>query len=256
MATRIGAGMPPIVYLINGQKKSIDFGRAFAKGCGGRMVYHSGMLHPGDVALFGHPSLFGWVVKARSEGRNWYYGDKAYFGRDTYYRITKNAYMSPMNTEPDYDRWHQTGFKISPWRSGDDILLCPQSDVFFQLHDTTQSEWLKKTTEELRRFTGRSIRVHHKKASRDTEKNFREALTNVWAVVVYSSMAGAQAAVHGVPCFATNPDCVSAKFGSTDLSMIESPIRPDNREYMAAVLAANQWTLSEIQKGIAWERVK
>jgi hypothetical protein len=41
-----------------------------------------------------------------------------------------------------------------------------------------------------------------------------------------------------------------------DLSSIERPRKPDNREQMAWVLADNQWTLEEIRRGIAWQKLK
>jgi hypothetical protein len=90
----------------------------------------------------------------------------------------------------------------------------------------------------------------------ETERVFRRQLVNAWAVVVYSSMAGVQAVMQGVPCFATDPSSTSALFGTTDLSKIETPIKPDNREYMAAILANSQWTLLEIASGLAWEQVR
>lgn len=230
------------------------FSRAFAKGCGGSIAF-TRTLAKGAVALFGQPDLTPLLRQAQLEGRDWYYGDKAYFGRGTYYRITKNGYMSDLSRKPCFDRWKMLRVNVKDWRNGTEILLCPQSDTFFKLHGTTQAEWIMNTTKALKKHTNRKIRVH-RKMSGQTEQIFRRQLVNAWAVVVHSSMAGVQAAVHGVPCFATDPDSTSAKFGTTDLSRIEIPVKPDNREYMAAVLANSQWTLPEIASGLAWEQVR
>lgn len=257
MATRTRSDNVPTTYIVNGTLTSPKFCRAFANGCGGKV---SGDLHyllNGDVAMFGHPKLFGLLDQAKQQNINWYYGDKAYFRRDTYYRITKNAYMHNCITGNDNPiRWHKLGLTIQDWRNGSDILICPQSDVFFKLQGKTQAEWIKTTTDEIRKYTDRRIRVHYKNVTVDTESVFKRQLLNAWAVVVHSSMAGVQATVHGVPCFATDPNSTSASFGTTDLTAIETPVKPDNRLQMASILANNQWTISEINSGLAWECIK
>lgn len=247
--------MSPTVYAIRSALTSPKFCQAFAKGCGGKISYESRLLE-GDVAMFGHPELMPLLHDAQDQGRNWYYGDKAYFGRDVYYRVTKNAYMHNTVGEPDYVRLSKIGIKPHPWQNGSDILLCPQTSVFFALHGSTQAEWIESTTETIKKYTDRKIRVRASKKTQGTESAFRKSLDDVWAVVVHSSIAGVQAAMYGIPCFSTDPDSTAAKFGSTDLSLIESPIRPDDRDHMAAVLAANQWKLGEIASGMAWEHIK
>lgn len=257
MATRIQTHNIPITYIVNGAMTSPLFGKAFAKGCGGVTSNNAHHLIDNDVAMFGHPDLFNVLRQAQTQGKNWYYGDKAYFGRNTYYRVTKNAYMHrALHGNDDAKRWNRLNIPIIDWQQGSDILLCPQSDVHFRLHGTTQSKWIKRTTEDLKQHTDRKIRVHYKNSVTDTETAFKRQLKNVWAVVVYSSMSGVQATVHGVPCFATEPYCTSASFGTTDLSLIESPIKPDNRLQMVSILANNQWTLTEINSKLAWEAIK
>lgn len=242
---------------MNSALTSPKFCRAFAKGCGGRVSSDRHYLLNGDVALFGHPKLFNLLLRAQKEKRNWYYGDKAYFERNAYYKITKNAYMQNGLTGDDNpSRWHKLGLTIQDWRNGSDILICPQSDVFFKLQGKTQAEWIKTTTDEIRKHTDRRIRVHHKNATVDTESAFKRQLLNAWAVVVHSSMAGVQATVHGIPCFATDPNSTSASFGTTDLTAIERPVKPDNRLQMVSILANNQWTIPEISSGLAWECIK
>ncbi len=239
---------------MNGNLTCQKFGRAFAEGCGGSISF-TRTLAKGSVALFGQPDLMPLLHQAQSEGRDWYYGDKAYFGRDTYYRITKNGYMSDLSREPCYKRFRALKVDVKEWRNGAEILLCPQSDTFFKLQGTTQAAWINETSKVLRKYTKRSIRVHYKMTG-ETERVFRRQLVDAWAVVVYSSMAGVQAVMQGVPCFATDPTSTSALFGTTDLSRIETPVKPDNREHIAAILANSQWTLPEIASGLAWEQVR
>lgn len=235
---------------------STTFGKAFANGCNGNVSYDSKMLFDGDVAMFGHPDLMPLLDEAKKQGRNWYYGDKAYFGRNVYYRITKNAYMHNASGEPDFNRLKRLNLTFEPWRNGSDILICPQSDIFFRLKGTTQKDWIYETTKKIKRFTDRKIRFQYKSNNKTAEQSFKRALNGIWAVVVHSSMAGVQAAVHGVPCFATDAESTAARFGTTDFSLLENPVKPDNREQMAGVLAANQWTISEINSGFAWEQLQ
>jgi hypothetical protein len=254
MEAGVGKDSAPIVYTL-GSGTGHVFAQAFKAGCKGSISYCKNILSSGDVALFGHVDLFPLLRTAQADGRNWYYGDKAYFNRGDYYRITKNAYMHDCSGEATPKRFESLNFSVSDWQTGSEILLCPQSDAFYRLHGTTQAQWIAETTAELMKYTDRQIAVHYKNTALNAEKRLKERLNNVWAVVVYTSMAGAQAVLHGVPCFAT-ADCVSAKFGSMDLSSIESPRKPGNREQMAWVLADNQWTFDEIRRGIAWQKLK
>jgi hypothetical protein len=234
----------------------MDFCRAFAQGCGGRISTNPKMLTHGDVAGFWLPELLEILDQAIAEGRNWYYGDKAYFDRTKYFRITKNAKMLTHFEQSTPERFNKLGLSIKPWREGSDILLCPQSDTFFRRIGTTQADWILNTSKAIRQYSDRKIRVNLKHAGNDTEQFFRGQLGDTHAVVVHSSIAGVQAAIEGVPCFATDSESTAVKFGTMDLSLMENPIKPDNREQMAWALADNQWTLNEIRSGMAWEAIK
>ena len=244
----------PRIYQAQGEKASPSWCQAFAEGCGGTIT-QSQTIKDGPVALFGSLQLRRVLEAAMAEGRTWYYGDKAYFGRDVYYRVTKNAYQYTdfkLNATPH--RFERTGMRIKPWRkSGKKILICPQSELFHEWHNIPQAQWIKAVETELAKHTKKQTQLRFKVWSR-AEQDFELALEGVHAVVVFTSIAGVQATLHGVPCFATH-DCESARFGSMDLSRIEDPVRPDNREQMALELADNQWTLLEMRSGMAWEHL-
>lgn len=251
----MGKNSVPVAYASVGNQRSMDFCRAFAQGCGGRISTNPKMLTHGDVAGFWLPELLEILDQAIAEGRNWYYGDKAYFDRTKYFRITKNAKMLTHFEQSTPERFNKLGLSIKPWREGSDILLCPQSDTFFRRIGTTQADWILNTSKAIGQYSDRKIRINLKRAGDDTERFFRGQLGNIHAVVVHSSIAGVQAAIEGVPCFATDPESTAGKFGTTDLSLMENPIKPDNREQMAWALADNQWTLEEIKAGKAWRKL-
>lgn len=241
----------PVSYYLNSVQISREFGLAFGRGCGGSIFSASNILKSGDVAMFGNPASWEVLQAAIKAGRNWYYGDKAYFGRDKYYRITRNAYQSDCKGRVDSRRWEKLRIALNGWKSGSKVLICQQSEVFYGLHGQKRSEWVNNTIAEIRKYTDRPIEIRSKVGGEETEALFKESLIDVHAVVVYSSVSGAQAAIHGTPCFATEK-CASLAFGTSDLSKIENPVKPDNRYEMACVLANNQWTLNEIRNGIAW----
>lgn len=243
-----------MIYKAQGEKASPSWCQAFAEGCGGSIT-QSQTIKDGPVAMFGSLQLRPVLEAAITEDRTWYYGDKAYFGRDVYYRVTKNAYQYTdfkLNAGPD--RFERTGMRIEPWRNGGKkILICPQSKLFHEWHGVPQEQWIEAVKTELAKYTEKRTELRFK-VWRKPEQDFELALQGVHAVVVFTSIAGVQATLHGVPCFATH-DCASARFGSMDLSRIEDPVRPEHREQMAWELADNQWTLSEIRSGMAWEHL-
>mgnify|MGYP000884490467 CR=1 FL=1 len=241
----------PNAYYVNGIGICKEFAFAFSKGCGGRIYETANILHNGDVSMFGDPATWQLLQKAKQDNRTLFYGDKAYFGRSKYYRITKNAYQSDCIGNGDTSRLNKTGQKIYPWKTGSKILICQQSELFYKLHGLNRDDWVSHTKRTIRQYTDRPIEIRSKISGDGTEFAFRRALVDVHAVVVYTSVAGVQAAMNGVPCFATE-QCASLAFGSSDLSQIENPVLPDNREYLASVLANNQWTLDEIYNGTAW----
>ena len=240
------------VYAVPHEKTSPLWCEAFAKRSG-LTVSHGTALKDGDVALFGSPKLVPLLQKAQDQGRQWIYGDKAYFRRGFYYRCTLNGYMQTKIGHATPHRWERLKIDIKPWRTGRKILLCPQSDAHFQQFGLTQSEWVKTVTQQLRKHTDRPIQTHFKTGG-NPEPHFEEALRDVHAVVVFSSVAGVQAMMHGVPCIATHL-CAASPLAGSSLDQIEDLPKPDNREQLAWWLADNQWTLEEIEKGMAWDGV-
>lgn len=240
----------PVVYAASGESTSPRWCAAFAEGCGGEIVVDAGRLLAGPMALFGSPRLWHLVEQARSEGRRFYYGDHAYFGRGAYYRITRDAFQHDGSGEAGPERFINTEAVLQPWRSGGGhVLVCPQSDVFHGLHG--QPDWLARTLEVLARHTDRELRVRRKPRAGSGTPPIAEDLAACWAVVTFTSNSAVDAVMAGVPAFCTGP-CAASAMALEDLALIESPVRPEGRAQWAWNLAANQWTLDEIASGEAW----
>lgn len=249
------AAAPPVTcYAVAGELTSPRFAAAFARGAGG-VVAGDGRLRPGPVALFGSPKLLDLLRQAQHEGRDWYYGDHAFFGRMLYYRIAVNAWHydgAPDSIEAEPRRLARLKVKIQPWRrGGGHVLLCPPDARFAAYRGFDAALWLGNVLETLGRHTDREIRIRERTASTPLAQD----LVDCWALVTHSSNAAVEAALAGVPVFVTAP-CGARWVSSGPLERIERPLRPSDREAWAARLASHQWTLDEIASGKAYAKLR
>lgn len=249
--------MTPVSYYVPTEFSSPKFAFAFAKGCNGEITDEND-LFDGPVALFGSPARWPLLRQAQQEGREWYFGDHGYFGdvrnlRKRYFRITRNNYQHDGTGEATPDRFLLLNREVQPWRrSGRHILVCPNSAVYFGLHGLNVDEWLIDVREQLAQHTDRPIRFRWKV----TYTPIAEDLEDCWAVVVFSSSAAVDALIAGVPVFTLAPFSCTVRMGHTDLSRIEQPYYPDDREQFLWNLANQQWTLKEIFSGQAWRMLQ
>lgn len=199
--------------------------------------------------------------KIRSSGLDWYYCDNGYVPAVRYpgsryatelFRITKNAPQIDGTGKPDHKRRELYMPEIKPWRqNGRDILVCLQSDLHHELWGSDAGSWLKDTMATLSRVTDRNIVVRDKPLRDRSAVPFSVALKNAYAVVTYNSRVAVEGILAGVPAF-VSVTCAASPMANTDLKRIEHPDRPEGREEWSAVLAANQWTLQEMESGRAW----
>lgn len=234
------------VYTVPHERSSPLFAKAFAKGCGGRVLekYEDGIWA-------GFPSPVNWPDLERhiTDGKEYYYGDHAYFGKHEYFRVTHNAIQHTGLGDTNGIRLQKFWPRPKPFkREGASIVLCPHSEHFFVRHGMTQNGWIEDTRQELRKYTDRRIIVHHKRDNLPLSFMLRKA----WAVVGFKSMSALEAIMHGVPAVSTGECAVSSL--CTKLENIEKPYYPDDchRMKVAGVLADNQWTLAEMASGKCW----
>lgn len=240
---------PPITYAVHGEGTSPRFARAFALGCKG-VVCYGATLQPGSVAMFGSPQRWAMLQEAFRQTRTIYYGDHAFFGRGQYYRIARNAYQVDGTAPATPERFSRFNRPVQSWRtSGAHILVCPQSAVYFGLFGIDVDAWIASVVNTLKPHTDREIRVRWKRDDTPISEDLKDA----WAVVVFSSNAAVDALIAGVPVFVLADFAATRRMGLSDLSEIESPICPDGRDPFLWALADNQWTLAEIEQGIAWQ---
>ena len=80
-------------------------------------------------------------------------------------------------------------------------------------------------------------------------------MEGAWAIVSSQSTAAIDSLREGIPSFCESTSC-ALPMSLTDLSKIETPFYPDNREEWIDSLIANEYTLTEIGNGFAWNRLK
>lgn len=214
-------------------------------------------LLPGPMFTYGNLRGLGALLeKAQRNGQDWYYADRGYFdasrGDDYsgYFRITKNAYMTDGIGAAKPDRWLSLGKTLAPWnKGGKRIVVCPPGAILGQLRGFDSSAWLDETVATLKANTDRPIFVRQKPDGKTGALPFEQEMRDCFALVVHSSNAAVDALILGVPVFTTH-DCAAAIMGNCFLEQIESPVYPDRNQW-AWNLAAGQWTLDEMRKGIA-----
>jgi hypothetical protein len=232
---------------------------AFAAGCGWPLA-RPGPLQAGPVAVYGRLRGCNDVLQAaRAEGCDWYLIDRGYFRatRDSdytgYFRVTRNAMQHDGRGSSTGQRFARLGLPIRDWRrTGSHVLVCPPTDIFGRLSGFDAGAWTEAVRARLSAHTDREIRVREKPRGGGTNAPLQVDLRDCWALVTHSSNAAVEALLRGVPVFCTDP-CAAQAMGRPDPAQIEHPAYPDDRHRWASVLADQQWLLSEMRDGLAWE---
>lgn len=245
------------IYADLGGKTSRQFAAAFAMGYSGLgpATVHYGNDWQGDdeSAFFPSPDIWNVYEAARKCGHNFYYADHAYFGRGQRFRVTRNAPQHTGEGEGDKQRFNALNITIKEYRkSGSHILVCPNSETFFKLHLTTFEAWYEMVKRKLSYHTDRPIKIRWKVDAQIHP--IALDLVDCHACIVFTSNSAVDALMAGVPTFTTG-QCAASRMSLQDLSKIETPYFPEKRYEFGCVLAANQWTLEEIQNGDTWRAI-
>lgn len=233
---------------------------AFARGAGPDLrpviePWAPAGLEPGGAAFYGVVGIEHLLRLAIAEGRDWYYGDNAFFdqNRGRYFRFARGCVQNHTLAAPDHDRARAQGIVLHRWqRDGKHIVVVEQSEHFLNL--VGQGGWLARLLADLQRLTDRPIRVRRWRRDKDKAAvSLKADLVGAWALVTHMSAAANEALLAGVPVFVSGR-CAASPMASGGLENIENPRYPDGREDWAAGLAGMQWTIEEIKAGMAWRK--
>ena len=188
----------------------------------------------------------------RAAGFDFFQMDNAYFGRERYFRITRNALQITQAGDRDDRRlmanFRETGHRLAPWRTDrpGPIVLCPSSHFLHGYFGTTIEAWTEDVTRRIRAVSDRPI-LMRPKAFIGIEAQIADA----WCVVTHVSAAGLDALRLGIPVVTTAP-CAASPL-ATSLEAIETPYLHGDRIRLFSTLAWGQFTPDEMRSGLAWQ---
>jgi len=169
--------------------------------------------------------------------------------------------------------------KLTPWKKyGNHIIICGQHGKSEQWKGMpSMDQWMIDVCNEIRQHTAKKIimRPHPRfpmKSSPDIynveiatpskidgsydDFDFPTLLGEAHATVCHSSGPGVISIMNGVPAYtSTSSLAYDMSRGLDELSLIDSPKYHDRYEWLCK-LSYTEWTLDEILRGVAWERVK
>jgi len=204
----------------------------------------------GDAIIWGlirgSPRLIQAVLSA---GHSYWHMDNGYFGRNVYFRITKNANQRTDLIERPADRWdhikNKFGLKIAPYQKGGrKIIVALSTEHLYKFMGTDIETWKQNTLKTLRQHTDKEIIVRPKNESSPIEN----ALVGAFALVTHTSAAALDALRMGVPVFTTG-ECAAKPVGLQDLTKIETPSYAE-REPLFRHLAYCMFTKEELKRGM------
>lgn len=183
-----------------------------------------------------------------AKSRHFYRLDHAYVGRLEYYRMTRNDFQPSRIKERPADRWEtlQRKFhlRMGPWRKGKHILVTLSDQRTYDFFGV--GKWGDFIKSEIKKHTDREVILR----PRESKVSLGEQLRDAWCLVTFSSNTVIDALLAGVPVFPLGPS-IARPMGLADVSQIESPIYPENREEFFRHMSYCQFTNEEFKSGFA-----
>lgn len=252
--------------------------RAMAEGikrCGDEVVIRGDRDF--DMTGFNACVLWGFVENcqkiirfAENKGIPWVFLDMGYWRRDeSFYKVSVNdrhptSYFMKDKLPPD--RFNALRLPIKDWRKNGqgNILLAGMSGKAAWAWNMPSEQFEKDMVHAIRQHSQREIVYRPKPswpesrpiagAKFDRNGSLAKALQQAYCVVSHHSNVAADALLEGIPTFTKRG--VSAPMGPLDLSKLESPYYPEDRQQWAYNVAYCQWRLDEMASGACWSHLK
>ncbi len=273
---------PPLCVIQQGKAKSIMLAEAIIRGNQG----HGRILYaPTEVSevfdrympvfIGVHPTTVGVLHDLAAAGRPYVTVDNGYFRpyqEGGYFRATSNALQWVAKSARDMDyyphrapldpaigraRWDALDIELQPWdhdKQGhkSQVLLALQSPVWLEMMREPKT-WLKDVQKKFPRHRPVVVREKPLKGA-PPQPPLEQQIAKSHAVVAYSSAVLLKALIAGVPVF-PQAHCAASPLGIRALEFIDTPTYPP-RETVLHELAANQWTIPEIESGRMWAELR
>lgn len=191
----------------------------------------------------------------RSNGVDYYEVDRGYINPnhyDGYYRISKNALQATYKElDLPSDRLAKLKFERKQWfNPKGHILIIPPSEYIETFYNLATGWWENEIIKSLDGIS-RPFKVRDKSDSRPLDHDLQDA----YCVITFNSNVAVDASIKGVPVI-TGMYSVAGKWCKNSIGdVIENKIAAPTQERVDKLLrfiSYNQFTLKEIQDGIAW----
>jgi hypothetical protein len=190
-------------------------------------------------------------------GKPWFNIDRGYFNPghyDGYYRISYKGTQAKY--DPAFPITRQFDGEFEPWRKWDEsksILLCPPTEAvakFFALKyysdRLVSTDWEHNHLQECFK-RGWKVTVRPKSSNDPIDWNKYNA------AITFNSSIGWQALQRGIPCLSdTTNSVVGSYYNTKSIDELLELIHIKSRKPLFDFMASHQFTLAEIEKGLAW----
>ena len=223
------------------------------------------------LTMYGILAVSGEIYKwCQKENKNFYFMDHGYFAnahdKPHWLRITKNKHCQNLLINDKTDRYEKY-FKreLKPWnKNGKKILVLPPTNAIANHFNV--KDWLDKTINTLKQNTDRPIDVREKpynptvavdhvgatvKIDKPTNNQGQIKWEDYHATVLYNSNTMVASLTNGVPVFCDKENSAALPISETDFTKIETP-KYEDRIALFSNLAYNNFTMEEMQNGVAW----
>jgi hypothetical protein len=152
------------------------------------------------------------------------------------------------------ERFAALGVELKPWRqTGEHILVCPNRS-FGMPGLAMPPNWAQDVAKRLKKYTAREIRIRPHPGNDAPKKPLAQDIANAWAVVIWSSSAGVDALVEGIPVVCESPWWIAKRCtGKIDSLDVAAECYASLRLQAFQSLAWAQWHVDEIAAGMPFE---
>lgn len=157
----------------------------------------------------------------------------------------------------DEPRFEKFGVEVKPWRrDGEYILVCPNRGIG-SAYMKMPTDWPQKIVAKLKTHTRMPVKLRPHPGNwrkRPATIPLASDLAGARLCVIWSSSAGVQALIEGVPVIYGAPCWVCQGAASRGISWLENPWHGDRAATFESMAWA-MWTREEIEQGVPFEKL-